>query len=33
MGALPCTIRGDFAIVTPAGVEALLASEDPDIQR
>jgi len=32
-GALHCTIPGDFAYVTRAEVEELLASEDDDIQR
>lgn len=33
MGALACTIVGDFALVTRAEVEQLLAGEDPEIQR
>lgn len=33
MGALACTIVGDFALVTRAEVEELLASEDPEIRR
>lgn len=33
VGALHCTIPGDFAYVTRAEVEELLASEDDDIQR
>jgi 2-dehydro-3-deoxygluconokinase len=33
MGALACTIVGDFAFVTRAEVEELLASEDQEIQR
>ena len=32
-GALHCTIPGDFAYITRAEVEELLASEDDDIQR
>jgi 2-dehydro-3-deoxygluconokinase len=32
-GALHCTIPGDFAYVTRAEVEELLASDDDDIQR
>ena len=33
MGALKCTIVGDFALVTRAEVEELLASEDQEIRR
>jgi 2-dehydro-3-deoxygluconokinase len=33
VGALHCTIPGDFAYVTRAEVEELLASDDDDIQR
>lgn len=33
MGALACTVEGDFAFVTLAEVEDLLASEDQDIRR
>jgi 2-dehydro-3-deoxygluconokinase len=33
VGALHCTIVGDFAYVTRAEVEELLGSEDQEIQR
>lgn len=33
MGALACTIVGDFPLLTRAEVEELLASEDPEIRR
>jgi 2-dehydro-3-deoxygluconokinase len=33
MGALACTMIGDFAFVTLAEVEELLASEDQEIRR
>jgi len=32
-GALACTVVGDFAVVTRAEIEDLLASDDQEIQR
>lgn len=33
MGALACTVEGDFAFLTLAEVEEVLASDDPDVRR